>query len=95
MDMQSTMASSMESSAMGSMAMGTQTSATDMMPTATAAMDHTMDMGMDMGSGSCKVNVSTRLNVHLKVRDADPHLQMLWNWNTIDACKRGICLVLT
>lgn len=43
----------MASSAMRNMA-GTQTSAMDMIPTATAAMDHAMDMGL----GSCKVNVT-------------------------------------
>ena len=98
MDMQMSMASnmvaSMASSAMGNMAMGTQTSVMDMMPTATAAMDM-KDMGMDMGSGSCKVNVSSRLIAHRKVCVADlMGVQMLLNWNTVDACKCGLQLVV-
>ena len=59
--MSSGMASSMASMAatsMGNMAMGTQTSMSGAMPSATAAMGDSMDM--DMGMGSCKIDVGSR-----------------------------------
>ncbi|KAI0158209.1 putative high affinity copper protein [Xylariaceae sp. FL1272] len=43
--------------------------------------------GMDMGDvGSCKISVgSSSASVH-SPPDCTNHRQMLWNWNTIDAC---------
>ena len=90
MDMQSSMVMSSTAGGMGSMAMGTQTAMSSAMPTATAAMSSSMDM--DMGMGSCKISVKppwTRPSSTSRPKPANRYQieQMLWNWNTIDACK--------
>lgn len=64
-----------------SMDMATATSSSAM-PMAT---DHDMGGMGGMGDG-CKISVSTILTSHGK--DANTMEKMLWNWNTIDSCKR-------
>ncbi|KAG7010075.1 hypothetical protein G7Y79_00001g003470 [Physcia stellaris] len=91
MDMQSSMVMSSTVAGMGSMAMGTPTAMSSAMPTATAAMSSSMDMDMDMGS--CKISVRPHSTHPPPPPPPDPKPtnhhqteQMLWNWNTIDAC---------
>ena len=70
------MASSMATMAatsMGNMVMGTQTSMAGAMPSATAAMSDSMDMGM----GSCKIDVSSsRSKLDLGIQMTDPDMRV-------------------
>lgn len=79
------------------MDMGSMTTATTAaMAMATPTGESQMDMDMGMGGSSCKISVcQTPYRGRVALAVADHELfQMLWNWNTIDACKFPPCTVI-